>query len=1146
MCIPRVPRTGILIMDNRVAAWLESLGLDRYREVFQQNAITWDVLSELNDEDLTSLGVLLGHRKKLLRAVAQLSQGSGLDLAQSVAMPASTARTPPTFVRDQAERRQLTVMFCDLVGSTALARRLDPEDVQEIIRRFLDACSQAVGRFNGYVAKYMGDGLLVYFGYPHAHEHDAERAVHAGLAILDLVKTSFRDNPTSQESEIAVRVGIATGKVIVGEIIGEETAKERSVFGETPNLAARLQSLAAPNQLVVDSATKRLVGNEFEFADAERVSLKGFDMPIEVWRVVGTKASVSRFDSYRSGRLAGFIGREHELALLLGRWREAAGGEGQVVLLCGEAGIGKSCLTVHLRNQISGEDCQTVQLQCSPYHTNTALHPVIHCLQQAATLTGEDDAHAQREKLEAFAKNTGIDNQTTVSLLAELLSIPGDAQHPLLNMSSDKRKDMTLEALVRQLQRLADHCPILFILEDAHWLDPTTMDLLTRIIDRIQRMRVLLLITFRPDFKPVWGDYGHVTFLTLNRLPRRQSAELLASMIGGRVILPDVQQTILAKADGVPLYIEALTESLLEAGPLVGETDFGAADAPFDRPNIPDSLQALLMERIDRLGPAKEIIQVGSVIGREFSYELLQEIVDVTGSELKKALHVLNASGLIFQEGEISAAKFFFKHALIQDAAYNTLSKKSRRVLHTRIAKALENMFAERIKTEPEVLAYHYEQAGLVGPAVDYWRLAAQRDVARSANIEALGHFDRALYVLKDLPQGTERDHLELSILIARGAPLLLLKGYASDDIEHNYSRARTLSQENPSSEQYFLSLWGVWVFHLVRGPLAKARESAEDLLSWATHRQNPNLLIRAYESVGSTYSFLGRFDEARTHLQKAKSLYDPHKSGAQVLPYTQDPGITARIMLARILWIIGELDQVETLLVEAIAMARALEHPFTMAFTLATASWVYSTLRDTHRTLSLTEEAIELSTKYSFEVPLAWATSFQGWALAEQGNEKGIEQLKEGLSAAQRAKASLNHTYTLALLAEIHLRNLDVVDGLFVIRQAQDLATAQGELCWKAELLRLEGELLLAESDQSFPAAEQCFSEALTVAQVQDANMLELRAATSMARLLRKSSKFDRAKRMLDAVCSKFSERSTNPDVREARAVLAQCTVAP
>ena len=1132
-------------MNDRVSAWLESLGLEVYREAFQQNAITWDVLSELNDDDLVSLGVLLGHRKKLLRAIAQLSQSGEGESAMPSPSPTGQEIKPFPSDRDRAERRQLTIMFCDLVGSTALAGQLDPEDLQTAIRRFLDTCSQAISRFNGYIAKYMGDGLLVYFGYPHAYEHDAERAVHAGLAILDLVKALPSEDPAHQGFDIAARIGIATGQVIVGEVLGQDAARERSVFGETPNLAARLQSLAAPNQLVVDSVTKRLVGSEFEFADRGNVSLKGFEAPVQVWQVLSIKPSASRFESYRSGRLTNFIGREHEMALLLGRWREAVGGEGQVVILCGEAGIGKSRIVRSLRDRLVAERYETIQFQCSPYHTNTALYPAITYLRQAAGLTGQDTPIMQLQKLDALATHRGIDDQTTVVLLADLLSIHGDVRHPPLNASSEKRKEMTLEALVQQLHRLSDRCPTLFIVEDAHWLDPTTMDLLARIIDRIQPMRVLLIITLRPDFKPAWADYGHVTFLTLSRLPRRHSAELLASMTGGKALPPEVQQTILAKTDGVPLYLEELMKSLLESGLLAEANDSFSLRGPMKELAIPDSLQALLMERIDRLGPAKEIVQTGATIGREFGYELLRQTVDVTEGELNNALHLLSASGLIFQEGDIPAAKYLFKHALIQDAAYSTLSKKSRRVLHARIAKTLESRFAERVKAEPELLAYHYEQAGAINEAVQYWHLAARRDAAQSADAEALSHFNRTLDLLETLPKSQERHALELELLIARGAPLLTLKGYASDEIEHNYLKARSLSQENPSSEQYFLSMWGLWVFHLVRGPLAKACTLAENLLSWASRQQNPDLLIRAHESVGSTYSFLGRFSEARTHLCEAKSLYDPQRHHTHVLPYTQDPGITARIILARTLWIVGEVDEVETLVAEAIAMARELEHPFTLAFTLATASWIYSTLRDTNRTLDLTEEAIMLSTKYSFEVPLAWAMSFQGWALAEQGKENGLERLLEGLSAAQRAKASLNHTYTLALLAEIYLRSQRVAEGLIAIQQAQELAATQGELCWQAELLRLKGELLLAQSDQSIIAAEQCFSQALTIAQDQHANMLELRAAISIAKLLRKQSKPDTARSILNSIRSRFSGQGINPDLIEAQKLLEQLSAA-
>jgi len=1131
-------------MNDPVAAWLESLGLDRYREAFQQHAITWDVLPELNDDDLLSMGVLLGHRKKLLRAIAQLSQSGKDDHAVSPATAASQEIPPSSSGRDQAERRQLTVMFCDLVGSTALARRLDPEDLQEIIRRFLDACSQAIGRFNGYIAKYMGDGLLVYFGYPHAHEHDAERAIHAGLSILDLVKAASREHSSSQESEIAVRIGIATGRVIVGEIIGQDTAKERSVFGETPNLAARLQTLAAPNQLVIDSVTKRLVGSEFECLDHGTFSLKGFDIPVQVWRVLSSRPSTSRFESYRSGRLVPFIGREHETALLLGRWHEAVEGEGQVVLLCGEAGIGKSRLVRHLRDRLTGDQYETIQSQCSPHHTNTVLYPVMTYLRQAAGLASEDSIPTQRHKLATLLADNGLDDRITAALFADLLSIQGNEQDQLLNVSPDKRKDMTLEALVQYLQRLATRSPVLLIVEDAHWLDPTTLDLMTRVIDRIRQMRVLAVITFRPDFRPVWAEYSHVTFLTLSRLPRRHSVELIATMTGGKVLPQEVQQAILAKTDGVPLYVEALTEKVLEAGWLVEGTDSFALEAPFKELNVPDSLQALLMERVDRLGPVKEIVQTGAAIGREFSYELLRAVVDVTDNQLNNALDVFVSSGLILQEGERSLSRYRFKHTLVQEAAYNTLPKKSRRILHARIAKTLEEKFSQRVQWEPELLAFHSEQAGLTHPAITYWHLAARRDAERSANIEALNHFNRALALLKELPTGPERDALELELLIARGAPMVTVKGYASQEIERNYLRARELSHDKSDSEQYFLSVWGLWVFHLVRGPLATACDLAEHLLSLAKREQNPDMLIRAHESVGSTYSFLGRFDEAKAHLLDAKSLYDPARHRSHTLPYTQDPGITARIILARTLWIVGEVDQVEALSEEAIGMARQLEHPFTLAFALATVSWIYSTVRDASRTLALAEEAVAISTKYSFEVTLAWATSLQGWALAEKGDEQGLGRLVKGLSDTQAAGASLNNTYTLALLAEIYLRQKRIDEGLSTLAEAEKLVHSQGERCWQAELLRLKGELLLEQSEQSASAAEQCFAEALKIAQDQHAGMLELRAATSLAKLLRKLDRWDTAKRLLSSVCSRFSAQGAHPDLIEAQTLLDQLTV--
>ena len=1127
-------------MPDRISAWLENLGLGIYREAFEKNAITWDVLPELNQGDLESLGVLLGHRKILLRAIAQFPARA--DVAGTGSHPSAVSPSTPPFPpeRDQAERRQLTVVFCDLVDSTALSRRVDPEDLQDIVRRFLDGCTQAVGRFNGYIAKYMGDGMLVYFGYPQAHEDDAERAVHAGLAILDRVKTLNQDTP-HPEFEIAARIGIATGPVVVGEVMGQDNAKERSVFGETPNLAARLQALAQPNQLIIDPVTKRHVGNAFDCTDLGTVTLKGFDTPVQAWQVLSSRESASRFDSYRASHLTNFVGREQEVALLLSRWHEAVGGEGQVVLLCGEAGIGKSRIAYRLCDRLADENSQRMQFQGSPYHTNTALYPAINVLREAAGLTSQDGPTAQLDKLDVLASESGIDKQEAVALFADLLSIPGDHRYPPLTMSSETRKDMTLEALVQRLHRLADRSPVLFIVEDAHWLDPTTLDLLTRIINRIRQMRVLVLITFRPHFKPVWADYSHVTSLTLSRLPRRQSAELVAALTGGKALPSEVQQAILAKTDGVPLYIEALTDNVLGSGLLTEGNKSFTLKGPLTGLPIPDSLHALLMERVDRLGPAKGIVQTGAAIGRDFTYELVRATVDATDSQLRQALDRFVSSGLIFQEGEIPNATYHFKHALVQDAAYSTLPKKPRRLLHARIANALESRFAERVTLEPELLAYHYEQAGLAGPAVHYWQLAARRDVARSANIEALHHFNRALDVLKDLPQGPERNALELELLLARGAPLLSVKGYASEEMEHNYLRAKELSQENSDSEHEFRAIWGLWVFRLVRGQLAKARDLAENLLALATREQSSDLLIEAHRNLGTTYFYLGRFDEAKTHLLTAKSLYDPTQHRSHAERYGQDPGITSRIYLARTLWILGEVEQVEPLALEAIGMARELEHPFTRVFTLCFLSWIYSTVRNANRTMELTDEAIALSTQYGFELGLAWATSFQGWALAEQGQEGGLGTLLRGISAFRATGASINTTHTLALLAEIYLRHNRIDEGLSVIEEAQKFAATWEELFWHAELLRLKGELLLRQSDQSIPAAEQCLCEALMIAQYQHAHMLELRAATSLARLWKTLNKVDEATRILHSVCTKFNEGVDNLELTEAKTVLAQ-----
>ena len=550
--------------------------------------------------------------------------------------------------------------------------------------------------------------------------------------------------------------------MVVGELLGQETAKERSAFGKSPNLAARLQGLAKPNQLIIDPPTKRLVGSQFRFGDHGIFSLKGFETPVQAWQVLGIGSSASRFEAHRSAQLVNFIGREDEVSLLYGRWQEVVGGEGQVLLLSGEAGIGKSRIIQILCDRIADEHHNIIRYQCSPYHTNTALYPAINYLRQAAGFASNDSSNAKLKKLNVMAVEAGVESQETVSLIADLISIRGDYHNSPSNVSPEQRKEMTLEALVHHVQSLATRSATLFIVEDAHWIDPTTRDLMTQIIDHIPQIRVLLLITFRPNFKPVWSEHSHVTSLMLGRLQRQQCTELVSAITGGKALPPEVQQAILAKTDGVPLYIEELTKNVLESGLLTEEARAYTLKATLKELSIPESLQASLLERLDKFAPIRGIVQAGAAVGREFSYALLQAIVKASDSQLRNGLDLLVASGLIFQEGDPPTAKYLFKHALVQEAAYSTILHKTRQLLHARIGEALESRFAERVKMEPELLAYHYEQAGLPAPAVGYWHIAARRAAERSGNIEALNHFNRALDLLKELPKGLERNILEL------------------------------------------------------------------------------------------------------------------------------------------------------------------------------------------------------------------------------------------------------------------------------------------------------------------------------------------------------------------------------------------------
>ena len=723
-----------------VGEWLRSLGLERYEAVFRENEIDDAVLPNLTAEDLKDLGVsIIGHRRRLLGAIAVLNTD-----ANTKARPDDALSATDTSLKDTAERRQVTVMFSDLVGSTALSARMDPEDLRDVISAYQKCVAETVGRFGGYVAKYMGDGVLIYFGYPQAHEDDADRAVRTGLEIVAAI-TALKSSVPLQ-----TRIGIATGLVVVGDLIGAGEAQERGIVGETPNLAARLQGVAEPNMVVVAEGTRKLLGNLFELQDLGAKDLKGLTGPARAWAALRGNSVEGRFEALHTSDLTDLVGREEELELLVERWAKARTGEGQVVLLSGEAGIGKSRITAALLERLASEPHTRLRYFCSPQHTDSALYPIIGQMERAAALAREDTPQAKLDKLDAMLARTSTAKQDA-ALFAEMLSLPNDGRYPALDLVPQQRRQKTLEALTAQLAGLASQQPLLMIFEDAHWIDPTSLEAFGRAVDRIKTLPALLIVTFRSEFNAPWVGQPHVTTLTLNRLGERDAATIIERLVGNKGLPADVMTEIVERTDGIPLFVEEMTKAVLEAEG-EGAARRTVAAVPSRTLAVPASLHASLMARLDRLGPAKEVAQIGAVIGREFSHALLALVVHKPEAELNSALDRLIDAGLLFRQGVPPHATYLFKHALVQDASYGTLLREPRRGLHSRIAETLESQFAEIAESQPELLARHYTEARQIEKAAGLWGKAGQRSLSRSALVEAAEQLSRALDQIATLP----------------------------------------------------------------------------------------------------------------------------------------------------------------------------------------------------------------------------------------------------------------------------------------------------------------------------------------------------------------------------------------------------------
>jgi len=826
-----------------IAEWLEKLGLGQYAQRFAENGIDLSDLRHLTDQDLKDIGVLLGHRRRMLAAIAELAPPT---------TPEPSAATEPK-PKDFAERRQLTIMFCDLVGSTALSARLDPEDLRGIVGAYHRCCAEVIQRNGGFVAKYIGDGVLAYFGYPQAHEDDAERAVRAGLLLAEAV------GKISIQEPFQVRVGVATGLVVVGDIVGSGEAQERGVVGETPNLAARLQSVAAPNTVVIAEGTRRLLGSLFELEDLGAVDLKGIAGRLRTWAVLRARSVESRFEALHATGLTALVGREEELELPLRRWARAKTGEGQVVLMAGEPGIGKSRLTAALMERLAGEPHTRLRYFCSPQHTDSALYPISGQMERAAGLAHDDTLQAKLDKLDAVLAQTSTSIQDAV-LFAEMLSLPNDGRYPALELAPQQRRQRTLEALILQLEVLTRSSPVLMIFEDAHWADPTSLEALGRVVAKMT-LRVLLILTFRPEFNPPWIGQPHVTAMTINRLAQREAGSMIDGVIGNKLLPASVRQDIIERTDGIPLFVEEMTRAVLEAES-EGAAERTVAAAPSPARAVPASLHASLMARLDRLGPAKEVVQIGAAIGREFSHALLAAVARKDAQELASALNRVVEAGLLFRQGAPPYASYLFKHALVRDAAYSTLLRSQRQALHARIGTKLKERFPEIAVTEPETLAHHYTQASLHDLAIDYWHKAGERALRRSAMVEAVQHLTHAIELTRSLPVTPGRNRRELDLHVALGRFIRIVKGMAAPETLQVFTRARGLLDDSATVTEQMTVLYGLWGVHYVRAEHAEAREVAD---------QCPDLAARhgRNEGAGVLANYHGRHPLGDGHVHR-------------------------------------------------------------------------------------------------------------------------------------------------------------------------------------------------------------------------------------------------------------------------------------
>jgi class 3 adenylate cyclase len=1062
--------------------------------------------------------------------------GVALGEAAPAAAAAAAAPAAPARAGAAAERRQLTVMFCDLVGSTALSTRLDPEDLREVIAAYHACAAEVVTRFGGYVAKYMGDGVLVYFGYPEASETDAENAVRAALALIDAVGRLSVGGIRHE-----ARIGLATGLVVVGELVGAGEAQERNVVGETPNLAARLQSAAAPNSVVVAATTRRLAGELFEYAAIEPAKLKGFEEPISAWRVLRERTVASRFEAFRAATQTPLVGREEEIELLRRRWQQIKDDEGRVVLLAGEPGIGKSRLTAALEDHVKDDAHTCLRYFCQPHHQGSALQPVLAQLAHAAGFAHDDDAAAKRAKLEKLLAADAESGAVESELFAELLGLAATSALPPAERDPQVRRRKILATLIERLETLTRRGPVLMLFEDVHWADPTTLELLALTIQRLQSLPILLIITFRPEFQPPWTGQSHVTMLTLNRLSQRERAMLVDHVTGGKKLPPGLLDQIVERTDGVPLFVEELTKAVLESEQLQESADRYVLEQPMQELAIPTTLQASLMARVDRLGSAREVLQIGATIGREFSYEVLAAVAGLPDAVLQDTLIRLMEAELVSLRGTPPNAVYNFRHALVQDSAYSNMLRGRRQQLHSAIAMVLENRSPEVVQSTPELIAQQFARAGQNEKAIHYWRQAGERDLRRFALKESITHYSNALRLVAAMAESPQRSGLELELCLGLAMAQQMTMGPTATESGANYSRALALSRELPGrGRERFRATWGMWFYETMTQRSGEALRLADDLIALARELDDPDLLVEAYHARMPGNMWTADLHGMIKAAQELIGLYDRERHRDHAYYFGgHDSRVCAQSFYALGLWELGCPDQAERMARQCIADGRALGHAFSFAHGLNMGSLTFLLLNDVDACRAVADELYPFAERNKFPWPLAQARFLRGWVTAQQGDrDAGIEQMRQ---AVDNPAQTVLRPILFSFIAEQQMRAARFADAIATLDQVTDEIQAGSARFHEPEIIRARGEVLLAQSSDNAAAAEAAFRQALAVAAKQSSRTLELRSATSLASLLADRGRSAEARELVAPIYAAFTEGFDKPDLRAAKALLAR-----